>query len=52
MMGELVPRLLSALLSIGLRALQRRSTFAYMAWSSVVRRQGLEPRTRGLREDP
>jgi hypothetical protein len=48
-MGEFTVRLLSALLSTGLKTLQGTSPFGYMPWSWVVRRQGLEPRTRGLR---
>jgi len=46
---EMKLRLLSPLLSMALGVLHRTSSFAYMPWSSVVRRQGLEPRTRGLR---
>jgi hypothetical protein len=45
-------RLLSALLSTALETLQGTSPFGHMPWSEVVRRQGLEPRTRGLREEP
>jgi hypothetical protein len=44
-----VTRLLSALLSSALETTQGTWLFAYVPWSGRVRRQGLEPRTRGLR---